>query len=108
MSPGFSVSRFGAFHFGIYTLIDFKTVFFLMLGCIPLSIGIHFSNGFHLDVPSEPLMMALMLIFIIYIAADQSRLNRAFIAHPLTALLVVEYTWIVISVIYSQNFFFFF
>jgi len=90
--------------FAAYTIVDFKTVFFLMLACIPLSVGIYFSNGFHLDVPSEPLMMALMLIFIIYVAANPSRLNRAFITHPLTLLLVINYIWIIISVIYSQNF----
>jgi O-antigen ligase len=90
--------------FAAYTVIDFKMVYFIMLGCVPLSIGIYFSNGLHIDVPSEPMMMALLIIFIVYIAADSSRLNRKFIAHPLTTLLIIEYIWIVISVIYSQNF----
>jgi O-antigen ligase len=97
------------------SITDFRSVYFLLLACIPLSVEIELPNGFSTDLPTEPLIVGLMLIYGLYAfkngkiplraIAWQKGKNKIF-QHPITLLLLMHLSWIFITVINSENFFF--
>ncbi|MBK8554578.1 MAG: hypothetical protein IPL65_01845 [Lewinellaceae bacterium] len=47
-------------------LVDFQQIYFLMLGCIPISIEMELPGGLGTDLPSEPLMWLLTLSSVLW------------------------------------------
>ena len=46
-------------------LVDYRPLFYLLIICLPFSTEIVLPGGFGTDLPSEPLMIGLMLIFLL-------------------------------------------
>src|SRR5581483_3646247 len=69
------------------SVADFKIVFYLLVGLIPLSIEYEFPNGMGTDLPTEPIMVGLMLIFFAYILGKRNAIDPAFIRHPIITVL---------------------
>jgi hypothetical protein len=69
------------------SIIDFKIIFYLLLFFIPLSTEITFDNGFGTDLPTEPLIIGLMGIGILYFLIHFRKIGSAYLTHPLTLLL---------------------
>ncbi len=84
-------------------IADFRTVFFLLLASIPLSTELVFSNGFGTDVPAEPLIIGLMLVYGLYLIRYGKSLNAAFLRHPTTLLLLLHVGWIGVTVLTSAD-----
>ena len=87
---------------GWYTLNDFRTVFFLTLALLPLSIELEI-GGSTTDMPVEPATIGLMFVFIIFSLTSKEKLPRAFYQHPLILLLLAHMLWIGAAVFYSSN-----
>ncbi len=88
------------------TIIDFKKVFFLLVISIPLSMEVYLPNGLGTDLPIEPLIVGLMLVYVFYLAANPTKTNGNFIRHPITLLLVLHFTWTIIASLSSEIFVF--
>ncbi len=88
---------------GYLTIVDFEKVFYLLLFCIPLSTHIHLPGGLAIDLPSEPLMMGLMLVYGIYSLSKFETRDKAFLNHPITLLLLLHFAWILVSTITSSS-----
>jgi O-antigen ligase len=89
------------------SITDFRSVYFLLLACIPLSVEIELPNGFSTDLPTEPLIVGLMLIYGLYAFKNDKILRGGKVfQHPITLLLLLHLSWIFITVINSENFFF--
>ena len=89
----------------IYVSIhNFRAVFFLLMFCLPLSEEVDLPGGFGTDLPSEPLMVGLTLIYILYILKNARNLSSSFLKHPLTLLFLVHISWIVFTTITSGLF----
>ena len=97
-----------AFGLLIYmTIVDFKSVFFLLLACIPISAEFELPNGFSTDIPTEPLTIGLMLVYIIYALKNDPILRgRGFLRHPITLLIGLHIGWIFVTMINSENLFY--
>lgn len=87
------------------TLVDFRKVFYLLLICIPLSSEVHLPNGFGTDLPTEPLMVGIMLIYLLYLLRHGRTLGADFFRHPLTLLLLLHLGWIACTTLTSASFF---
>lgn len=85
------------------TVVDFKSVFFLLLFCIPLSTEIVLPNGLGTDLPTEPLIVGLMGVYLLYILAKGKSLNLSILRHPLTLLLLLHVGWILITTLTSAQ-----
>ena len=48
-------------------IVDFQVLFFLLLALIPLSTELYLPNGFATDFPTEPLMVGLMLVTVLWL-----------------------------------------
>jgi O-antigen ligase len=85
-----------------FTVADFKKIFFLLLFCIPLSTEVLFPNGFGTDLPTEPLIVGLMGVFILYVLRYHQTLDAAFFRHPITWLLLLHIGWMLVATIQSS------
>ncbi|MFT5762731.1 MAG: O-antigen ligase [Saprospiraceae bacterium] len=86
------------------TIIDFRKIFFFLLICIPLSTEFYLPNGLGTDLPTEPLMVGLMMVYGIYVLRHGREMDSSFIKHPLTLILVFHLFWIFAATITSSLF----
>lgn len=85
-------------------VVDFRLIFFFLLACIPLSTEVSLPNGFGTDLPTEPLMVGLMLIYIIYLVSNGRELKSDFVRHPISLLVLVHLSWILVTTVTSGLF----
>lgn len=93
------------------TIVDIKSIFFILLASIPISTEFELANGFSTDLPTEPLIVGLMLVYILYILKNGWTKNQAqqtiqFMRHPITLLLLLHVGWIFITMLNSESIFF--
>jgi len=85
-------------------LVDVRKVFFLMMGCIPLSTEVSLPGGLATDLPSEPLMWLLTLAGLAWFSRNWRKVDVRFFRHPITLALFAHLFWLTICVATSQNF----
>lgn len=85
------------------TLVDFRKVFFLMLGCIPISTEVSLPGGLATDLPSEPLMWVLTLAGLIWLPRNWCKVDVRFLRHPITLALFAHLFWLMLTVATSQH-----
>ncbi len=94
-----------------WCIMDFKRVFFILFACIPTSIEYFFPNGYATDLPTEPLIVGLMLISTAYFLNHFQVMRADFFKHPITLLLLLHLSWMFITMttsiqfVYSLKFF---
>ena len=86
-------------------IVDFRKVFFLLLGCIPISMEANLPGGFGTDLPSEPLMWLLTLVGLLWFLQNGRQVDARFLRHPITLALLAHLAWMTICVITSQDLF---
>ena len=86
------------------TIIDFRRIFFFLLICIPLSTEYFLPNGLGTDLPTEPLMVGLMVVYGLYVLRNGREMDSSFIRHPLALVLVFHLLWIFATTITSSLF----
>jgi O-antigen ligase len=88
--------------FVYYAFTDFRKIYFLLLFCIPLSTEVTLGS-FGTDLPTEPLIVSLMFIFIIYFLLHPESVPKAFFLNPVILLLGIHYLWIFFTMLHSIN-----
>lgn len=83
-------------------LVDFRKIFYFLLFCIPLSMEFFLPNGLATDLPTEPLIVGLMLVYLFYSFRRGVRLNGTFLRHPLTLLIILHLGWVFFATLYSN------
>ena len=90
---------------GWLAVVDFRKVFFLLLGCIPISVEANLPGGFGTDLPSEPLMWLLTVVGLLWFLQNARRVDARFLRHPITLALLAHLAWMTVCVVTSQNVF---
>ncbi len=112
-------SVFSSLYFGMWSLlavpaalmmlwlaiVDIRKVFFLMLGCIPLSMEQALPGGFATDLPSEQLMWLLTLMGGAWFFQNWKKVDARFLCHPVTLALLAHLAWIIVTTVASQDFY---
>jgi O-antigen ligase len=89
------------------TIVDFKSIYFLLLACIPISIEFELTDSFATDLPTEPLTVGLMLVLGLYVAKNYKILRGSpILRHPITLLLLAHFAWIFITMLNSESLYF--
>lgn len=78
-------------------------VFYLLLFAIPWSVEYYFHSGFGTDLPDEPLMLIMSLSVVLLFVFRRQQLRKEKI-HPLLIVLLVQFTWLMITVVLSTHF----
>jgi O-antigen ligase len=88
---------------GYQTLVNYRPIYFLLFATIPISTEFYFSSGLSTDLPSEPLIVGLMLVYVLQAIARPDLINAKFLRHPLTLILLAHFLWIAFAAILSSN-----
>ncbi len=83
-------------------IVDFKILFYLLLACLPLSTELYFENGIGTDFPSEPLIIGLMGVYLLYALRYGERIDGRFLRHPISLLILLHLGWVLITTVTSD------
>ncbi|PHI20748.1 O-antigen polymerase [Lewinellaceae bacterium SD302] len=90
--------------FGLYiTVTDYRWLFYGLILMIPLSTEVYFGS-LGTDLPTEPLMIGLSVIFILHFLRYGSTYDRRYFTHPLALLLYAHLGWIFLTTLTSEGF----
>ncbi len=82
----------------IYLAIsDFRKIYFALLFLIPLSFEFQVTESLGTDLPTEPLMIGLMLSLVFYYIKNTKKLDFSFFKNPIMLLLVMHLFWIFLT-----------
>lgn len=87
------------------TLNNVRLPYHLLILTIPLSTEYYLPNGFATDLPTEPLIVAIMGLYILAILLRPQAFDGAFFKHPLILILLAHFLWTTFAVLLSTNFF---
>ena len=85
----------------LFSILDYRSIYFLLLAMLPCSIEYYFPSGLATDLPTEPLMVGLMLVTFGLVFFRYSLLPIGFLSHPLWLLLMLHLFWIFICALNS-------
>lgn len=85
------------------TIIQFKSIYFLLMASIPLSTEMELPGGFGTDFFSEPLMWLLTMAGTLWLIRHGSRIDGRFLKHPITIALLLHLFWTAVTVIFSED-----
>ncbi len=92
--------------FAWFCLLDFRKIYYLLLFCLPLSTEVYLPGGLGTDLPTEPIMVVLMLVLGAFVLQrkDGTGIERRFFMHPITLLLMAHVGWIFATTLSSEMF----
>jgi O-antigen ligase len=94
---------FGLLFIGLM-FVNWKTAFWVLLFFIPCSIQVWFLNDtLSTSLPDEPMMWLFLLMVAALIASKPTILPQWFWRNSLTLILVAQYIWLLVTVIYSHE-----
>lgn len=88
---------------GFQAIVGYEQLFFLMWACVPISTEVYFSNGLGLDLPVEPLIVGMMLIYLLKLMHRPQTLSEDFFKHPIALLLILHLVWTIFTTIFSES-----
>lgn len=88
---------------GWLAVVDFRKLFFLLFGCIPFSTEVELPGGFGTDLPTEPLILALLGIGFLSFLKNMRRLSGDFLRHPITIFLLAHLGWVLLTALVSED-----
>ncbi len=75
-------------------------LFFFLL---PFSTEIELPGGLGTDLPSEPIMLSLLGIFVLFLLKDIKQVKAEIFKNPVAFLLIVHLSWIAFSAVFSTD-----
>jgi len=89
---------------GYWAIVDVKNIFWLLLFSVPLSVEVPLSTSLATDLPTEPLMIALMGISLLWFLKNGLKVRTHFLKHPMTLLVILHIGWTITTTIASDSF----
>jgi O-antigen ligase len=84
-------------------ILDYRSVFFLLMASIPLSVEQVLPGGLGTDFPSEQLMWLLTLSGIFWFLRHGKSIDARFLKHPISIALFAHLAWMTVCVVTSQD-----
>ena len=86
-------------------LFKLDVLYYIVIFLVPLSINLDDMGvdlGIGIALPTEPLIVGMMLIFILKLFYD-GKFDRKVLSHPISVLLLLQLAWIVMTTIASSD-----
>lgn len=83
-------------------IVDFKMIFYILIASIPFSIEYFHPSGFGTDLPTEPLTLSLMFIFLFWALSRHKLLKAEYLTHPISLILLLHIGWTYIATLNSN------
>lgn len=87
---------------GFQVLVDYEKIYLLLFMCIPISTEVFLSGHLATDLPTEPLIAGLMLIYFFIVITNPLIISGKYIKHPLSTLLIAHVAWIAVTTFTSS------
>ena len=87
----------------VFIIAKPRIFYYLFFFLLPFSMEIELPGGFGTDIPSEPLMLILMGVCVLYLVMNADKKMTNVIRHPISLLLILHLVWILFTSIYSTN-----
>ncbi len=84
-------------------IVDFKKLFILILFLLPLTVEFSLPLGVDSDLPTEPMMVLLMGLFVVFLLRTRQGVSSDFIRHPITLALLVHLGWMFVVMLQSSS-----
>ncbi len=102
----FDVYWFSALPFALAVMLLFffslDKLVFLLVFLTPLTFKyVHEGLGFTIDIPTEPLIVAIMMLFFFRLAYER-QYDRRILSHPITVLLLLKLLWMFVTTVTSE------
>jgi O-antigen ligase len=96
-----------AFLYVVLLGLNWKTAYWILLFTIPFSIQINFAGDtMSITLPDQPIMWLFLGVFALVWAQDPKRMPEWFWRDNLTLIVVLQYVWTMVAVIFSKMLFF--
>ncbi|MES2701482.1 MAG: O-antigen ligase family protein [Bacteroidota bacterium] len=96
-----------AFLFIVLMALNWKTAYWILLFTIPFSIQINFAGDtMAITLPDQPVMWLFLGLFFILLARNPKAIPEWFWRDNLTLVIVLQYIWTIVAVIFSKMIFF--
>jgi O-antigen ligase len=82
---------------------NIKRLYYLFFFLLPFSIEVELPGGFATDLPSEPFMIFLTGLCILLIAKNIHTINKNIFLHPISLLLYLHLSWILVTMVFSTH-----
>lgn len=92
-----------AFLLAFQLVLNYKKVFYLLLLVTPPATEFYSASGFSTTLPTEPLMIILMLTFLFFVLLKQENLDKQFFTHPLAIILYIHITWMIFTALFADE-----
>ena len=76
---------------------DFSRLFWLLMALLPLGTEVYLPGGFGTDLPTEPVAVALLGIFLLHAAGNWTTYRARYFAHPIALVLYLHLIWLVVA-----------
>ena len=84
-------------------LIDYEKIYFLLFLSIPVSTEVFLTDHLATDLPTEPLIVGLMIVYFLILLTKPLTLDRKFFKHPLSLLILAHVFWIAVTTFTSSE-----
>jgi O-antigen ligase len=92
------------FLFLVVATLDWKLAYWMFLFSIPVSIQIFLLNDtLSTSLPDEPLMWLFLGIAILVVARNPKVIPQWWLRNPLVLVMVLQFLWLIVAVIYSNE-----
>lgn len=88
---------------GFQVLVDYEKIYFLLFLMLPLSTEVFITDHLATDLPTEPLIVGLMLIYFLIVLSRPLSIDSKFVRHPLSVLLLLHLGWTVVTTFTSAS-----
>lgn len=88
-----------------WAILDWKSFYWFFIFMLPFSFEQDIVSGvLSTTLPDEPMMWFFLVLTMIMLCYKKDILPLWFFKHPITFILALQYGWMVVAVIYSQNY----
>lgn len=85
----------------LVAFVEWRWLYYLLFLLLAFSVEIGLPGGFSMDVPSEPLMLALTACVLCTLVLGKGRITGRELRHPLLVLLALMLMWTVVDAFFS-------
>jgi O-antigen ligase len=94
------------FLFGVLTILNWKTVYWILLFTVPASAQLFFlGDSLSTSLPDEPIMWLFLLVFVLMLARNPGILPEWWWRNKIVLVLVLQFLWLIVAVIFSNELF---
>jgi O-antigen ligase len=87
----------------LVALIDFTKIYYLMIMVIPITIEIYLPNGLGIDLPTEPILIGLTLLFPFILLMKFKAEHLELLTNPIVIALLFHIGWILIAAVLGAD-----